>query len=136
MAQRPKTICRQVGCGQYVDGDYCVAHKDANAKTVYDKARSTDETRRMYQSARWRKFRAWILNRSPMCARLVRGEACRYPATIIHHLIDPAFRPDLFVTASNVCPTCALHHPAGVKGTPEWKPYVDYTPVDATIRKF
>jgi hypothetical protein len=125
--QRPKTICHQIGCGLYVEGDYCAAHKIENAKTAYDRQRADDPTRKMYQSARWRKFRLAMLTRNPMCQRLERGEACRSAATVIHHLTSPESKPALFLVPSNVVCVCALHHPAGVKGTPEWKVGIDFS---------
>jgi hypothetical protein len=83
--------------------------------------------RDLHRVTRWVKFRAAILNRNPMCAVLENGQACRYPAIILHHIISPVVRPDLQLVASNVVPTCRQHHP-NCPGTPWWKPGVHYTP--------
>jgi hypothetical protein len=131
MTQDRTKICRQTGCGQSVtNADYCPAHTRDNQETRYDKARSTDAIRKMYYTARYRRFRDFLWRRNPMCARISKGVRCNNPSTDLHHLVSPEMPGGLalFLTDSNVIFLCKNCHPGGTAGTPHWKPNVDYVP--------
>lgn len=121
MANRALTICHQAGCGRTVrDANYCERHVQSNDVTAYDARRFADDPiRRRYFSRGYHKFRAVMLSYNPLCQRLIGGVVCSRAATVLHHVVDPSIREDLFLTPSNAICLCAKHHPAGVKGNPE-----------------
>jgi hypothetical protein len=89
--------------------------------------RRNDEVRKMYAQARWPKSQHHFLNSNPMCQRLQPdGSPCRNGATLVHHLISPRQRPDLFVDPHNVVALCANCHPTS-EGTPQWVAGRDYS---------
>ncbi len=90
--------------------------------------KKNDPVNRLYWLASWFRFKLHCLNRNPICQRIIRGEQCHNPAWVVHHLISPRERPDLFLDATNVVCLCANCHPGGEEGTPEWKEGVDYVP--------
>jgi 5-methylcytosine-specific restriction endonuclease McrA len=93
-----------------------------------DRYRKNDPIRQMYLLARfgWRKFRAYIITRNPVCQRIVTNpltfhqEQCREPAVEVHHLISPRTRPDLFTEPANVVCLCKHCH-TKTQGEPEGK---------------
>ena len=134
MPERPHTICRQPGCGKYVQGEYCPEHVKDNNKKKYDKHRASDVTRKMYYTARYRRFHEFLKVRNPMCQRIQPdGTRCKNPSTDLHHLIDPDAPGglELFLNASNAVMLCKHCHPGGTAGTPEWKVNMDYVPTFA-----
>jgi len=72
-----------------------------------------------YGRVRWLNFRSFILHRRPLCQKINKGIRCTRPARIVHHLISPRTRPDLFVDEKNVIALCELDHPP-TEGTPNW----------------
>ena len=134
MPERPHTICRQPGCGKYVQGQYCPEHMKDNNKTKYDKHRASEATRKLYYTARYQRFREFLWVRNPMCQRIQPdGTACRNPSKILHHLIDPDAPGGLakFLSSDNCVMLCEHCHPGGTAGTPEWKANIDYVPTFA-----
>ena len=102
---------------------YCAKHTEAPPPSQ----RVRDAVDKMYDTARWATFRAWMLMQNPICQRIVKGEQCHNPSSVVHHLISPRQRPDLFTDPRAVtclCPTC---HDAS-EGTPTWRPGVDFVP--------
>jgi len=96
---------------------------------AYDKMRADDVTRKMYGKSFWRRrYQPAMLANNPICQRLINGEQCHNPATLVHHLLSPRERPDLFTTPSNTVCLCAGCHPGGMESTPLWRPNVDYVP--------
>ncbi len=90
--------------------------------------KKNDHVNRLYELASWGRFKIHVLNRNPICQRIIRGEQCHAPAKVVHHLISPRQRPDLFLDAKNVVCLCPNCHPGGEAGTPEWKEGVDFVP--------
>jgi 5-methylcytosine-specific restriction enzyme A len=133
MPDRPHTICRQPGCGKYVQGDYCPEHLKDNAVKQYDHARASDKTRKLYYTARYRRFRDFLQGRNPICQKINNGVRCNRPSSVLHHLVDPDAPGGLalFLTASNAVMLCPSCHPGGEAGTPNWKVNVDYVPTYA-----
>jgi hypothetical protein len=67
------------------------------------------------------------LARNSICQKIQRdGQQCRNGASIVHHLISPRARPDLFLDVHNVVALCAACHPGGECGTPDWVSGRDY----------
>jgi hypothetical protein len=82
----------------------------------------------MYSRAPWPAFRLLMLGQNPICQRIQRdGKQCRNAATLVHHLLSPRVRPDLFVDPGNVACLCEHCHPTE-EGTPHWRSGVDYIP--------
>lgn len=104
---------------------FCEAHQETNSVLDARRNRPRDEVDRMYGTVRWLRFRELILHRRPMCQKIVRGQPCRNPAHVIHHLISPRVDISKFIDPENVlalCDTC--HTPE--EGTPHWRAGVDY----------
>src|ERR1019366_10418928 len=95
----------QPGCGIPTAAKHCEKHMQKNAS-------SDDAVDKKYHTAAWTHFRAALLVRNPQCQRLDHGEECRNAGKILHHLISPRVRADLFLTPSNVVALCADHHPS------------------------
>ena len=66
-----------------------------------------------YLSSPWRRFRGWVLARSPLCADPFGYHAedgRQEAATEVHHLIRRLARPDLALDPGNVQPLCKSCH--------------------------
>lgn len=126
-------VCCEPGCGQpNVRGSrWCAKHQLDNSffksRREFNKQRwQKDEVYRQYGGALWRQFRELMLAQNPMCQKIQKdGGHCRYPAKIVHHLISPRERRDLFLEPSNVACVCEFDHP-NTEGTPHWRPGIDY----------
>jgi hypothetical protein len=88
--------------------------------------RANDPVRKMYDKAYWRRFERFVLARNQICQKIENGVQCICGASIVHHLISPRARPDLFLDVRNVVALCERHHPGGEAGTPEWKEGRDF----------
>jgi hypothetical protein len=130
--------CKQIGCTQNVlDGKYCPAHQAANSTKEYDKVRGKhDPNRKLYWTARYRRFRDFLAVRNPICVRINNGVRCSRPSNVLHHIVSPDVAPELFLTASNAVMLCENCHPGGTAGTPDWKPNVHYVPSYAGFGAF
>jgi hypothetical protein len=112
-------------CGQlaYGGATTCDECKKKTAQSTADR-RDDDATRKRYNSAAWRRFRAAILAHNVICQAYVEhpttqlAEQCHAPATEIHHLKSPRTRPDKMFTVSNVVVLCKAHHHKG-QGEPD-----------------
>src|SRR5579864_3161814 len=101
-------VCRARTCGQpSVRGSvFCEKH----SKEPPESQRVRGETDLMYGTVRWFRFRSWLLPQNPMCQKLTKGQPCRNPAHVVHHLISPRVRPDLFIDPANVVCLCDHCH--------------------------
>ena len=66
-----------------------------------------------YGTARWLRFRGWVLNRQPLCADPFGyhdQDGVAVPAKEVHHLIPYKQRPDLALSESNVQALCRSCH--------------------------
>ncbi len=125
-------VCRERGCGQpnQRGSGFCEKHVTSNSYVEEEKFRyKHDAVSQMYSRAPWPTFRKWILARNPICQRLHARVQCHNPATLVHHLVSPRTRPDLFVTAANCVALCVHCHPTD-EGTPNWRPGVEYVPTE------
>ncbi len=122
LAEPPGTLC--AGCKA----------KAQERKRETDRYRADDPVRKMYQTPAWKNFRLAVLQRNPICQRLVENwrtgflemEQCSNPATDIHHFKSPRVRPDLFTDWANVAALCThCHHKnAGETDTSRYVPTV------------
>lgn len=117
--------CRE--CGKLAERGsvFCKEHVDKHESFDAAHARVHDAVDLMYGRVRWINFREFILHRRPMCQRLVKGEPCRNPARIVHHLISPRSDISKFTDPNNVLALCETCH-TPEEGTPHWQPGVDY----------
>lgn len=84
MPKRPKSICRQAGCGALVDAPgYCVKHLKAKRKDE-DAQRGTAQERG-YTSA-WTKARSHYLRKHPLCVYCKRSGRLQ-AANVVDHII-------------------------------------------------
>jgi len=126
---RTLTTCNEPGCGlAAVPGTrWCEKHQVDNHEKKYDRDRNAnDRIRKMYKLARWIHLSEWLRRRNAQCQRLRAGVQCWHPSTLVHHLISPYDRLDLFFTPGNLVCLCADCHPGGTAGTPSWKEGVDF----------
>ena len=66
-----------------------------------------------YGSARWLRFRLWVLARHPLCADPFgyhEKDGGTVPATEVHHLQPYKQRPDLALSESNTQALCRSCH--------------------------
>jgi len=126
MPDRLHQACRENGCRKRTNArsGYCPDHEKANtaleAQRIHNRERRDDPINKMYETRAWEAFRLHVLNRNPLCQRIgTDGMQCRYPATLIHHLISPRVDVNKFMDPQNVVALCAACHPPS-EGTPDW----------------
>jgi hypothetical protein len=124
MPTRANTLCRE--CGRPCAGMYCQLHLQDNSALEADRNRNREAIRGMYKRARWMNLAAWLRRRNAQCQRLRAGVQCWHPSEVVHHLIAPQDRLDLFYTPSNLVCLCNECHPASRQGTPEWRCGIDF----------
>jgi len=122
-------MCGQSGCPNAAmqTSRWCTAHQQTNEQKERERLRQQDEVNRLYGREPWTSFRIMLLNRNPFCQRIHNGKRCENLATLVHHLLSPRERPDLFTTPANCVGLCEHCHPNDA-GTPQWRPHVDYIP--------
>lgn len=126
MAFRIHRWCREPGCCERTTdrSGFCTKHVGNNSYARGRSARraethKNDPTFKLYLSVAWRvRFRACFLAHNVICQRLHNGVRCNRPVEILHHIISPRKRPDLFFTPSNVVGVCRQDHPI-TEGEPE-----------------
>jgi hypothetical protein len=133
MPTRANTICHQPGCGRPCSGPYCPEHVENNAKLAYNRDRNKETIYSMYNGTRWRRLTVFLRARNAQCQKINNGVRCQRASVLVHHLIAPEIRLDLFYTPSNLVCLCAECHPGGTAGTPEWRPDVDFVPTKCDV---
>jgi 5-methylcytosine-specific restriction protein A len=84
MPRRPKSVCRQPGCGLLIDGPgFCSAH--IKVKQQEDTERRGTAHERGYTSA-WTKARGHYLRKHPLCVYCER-QGRVMPATVVDHIV-------------------------------------------------
>jgi len=78
-----------------------------------------------YTTGAWPKLSRVMRGLNPICQRIIVSnlygtEQCHSPATLVHHIVSPRQRPDLFLVPSNLICLCDQCHP-DAEGTPNWK---------------
>jgi hypothetical protein len=97
---------------------FCPKHA-AKTKERINEGRRSDEVRKLYKRTFWIEFREWFLRKHPVCQRVIDGKRCLQPATVVHHMLSPRDRPDLFLDEDNCRAVCAPHHPTGQGAGPD-----------------
>ncbi len=80
----------------------------------YDRAGRDPESKRFYDSGRWRKARLSKLRTDPLCERC-RSRGLLVPAAHVHHRIELRDAPELALDESNLeslCHPCHSRHHA------------------------
>ncbi|MFC7518706.1 HNH endonuclease [Herbaspirillum sp. GCM10030257] len=122
MPRRPKSICRQAGCGKAIDAPgYCDQHR--KAKQQADAKKRGTAHQRGYTSA-WTRAARFYLQAHPLCERCAKAGRIT-AATVVDHriphrlkqaidsgieaLIDAA-RTLFWDSKNNWCPLCKRCH--------------------------
>jgi hypothetical protein len=129
---RAPVACPDCGQPSVRGARYCEKHVQNNAATTARREANTlrnrhDSVGGMYDRQPWPGFQARMIRNNVICQRLNRGVRCRNLSKIVHHLIGPRQRPDLFVDPKNVVCLCRHCHPPD-EGTPHWREGVDFVP--------
>lgn len=74
LASRP---CAKPGCAALVSRGYCERHAPMDPRALERAAKDVDP---FYNSTTWRKLRAVVLRRSPLCV------LCRAAASVVDHI--------------------------------------------------
>jgi len=126
MPTKPPVACRR--CGKSTtSGRYCEDHKGeaTESKQSYDRWRGNDETTKLYHTARWFRFRDTFLTFNPICMRVINGQQCMKPTSIVHHLEALRVNLSRFLDPSNVAAVCKNHHRGGEEGMKPDERYVE-----------
>ena len=84
MPYKPRHPCAHPGCPALVEGRFCEAHAQADAR-AYARYRRDPETDRRYGRA-WRRIRAAYIATHPLCEEC--EKAGRFtPAQEVHHIL-------------------------------------------------
>jgi 5-methylcytosine-specific restriction protein A len=102
MPWKPAKPCCKPGCGALTGGRFCEEHEKAEREAV-DQRRGNSNSRGY--GARWRKLRAYILKRDPIC----RAPGCSEPSTDVDHII-PRGQPGGTDDPLNLQGLCHTHH--------------------------
>jgi len=107
MTLAPPTACRWPGCPELTRdrSGYCEDHRN-KAKRQYDKATDAKRgsARQRGYDRHWERFRAWFLQRRPLCER------CGKLAEVVHHIQPLDERPDLRLDPANCQALCRDCH--------------------------
>ena len=82
----------------------------AESDRDYDQTRRRDDD--MIRTARWQRYREWVLRRAPLCCNPISAHEHERPATQVHHIEGRHRRPDLAFALSNTAPLCTKCHAA------------------------
>ncbi|HXZ14067.1 MAG TPA: hypothetical protein VEG64_16900 [Candidatus Sulfotelmatobacter sp.] len=83
-----------------------------------------------YTRGAWPKLSRVMRGHNPVCQKILnvgmyKNEQCHNASTLVHHLVSPKERPDLFLVPSNLVCLCENCHPP-TEGTPDWVAGKDY----------
>lgn len=111
MPYAPNTPCSKSGCRALAlpDSPYCAVHADtvrAN-KRAHERYRGNSAARGYGRT--WRKFRANILDQTPLCAECSRQGRITV-ATVVDHVKPHKGNEQLFWDATNCQPLCKACH--------------------------
>lgn len=142
MSERFQRNCRMSGCPMLTRdrAGYCekhIAHAGDSVRKRNKMRRENDPIwREMYETARWKHFRRWLINQNPICQRLIGGVQCTNPSYLVHHCLSPRIRPDLFVEARNCVCLCGSGCHPNTESTPNWKAGVDFCETAFSLPSF
>jgi len=114
MALRAKRPCNAPLCPALVSGDqrYCPKHAPKEKLRQYEEKKQ-DGTYQLYQTPRWRKFRAWFLRLNPICMKVIDGRQCEQIANTVHHRRGLRSHPQDLCAAQHCAAVCGEHHHSG-----------------------
>ncbi len=106
MADRPLKACASPGCPNKTTTHLC-QDCDRSRRRQYQRDRDPDNE--FYRTKRWRKFRAYLKRKYPLCIECL--EHGRYtPSKHFDHRKPRRTHPELAFDESNIDPLCASHH--------------------------
>jgi 5-methylcytosine-specific restriction protein A len=76
---------------------------------AYEQSAGRKEDHKFYDSARWKRFRKWILSGEPLCRRCA-AQGIHAAAEHLHHIEPRRTHPELELCESNVEPLCKSCH--------------------------
>lgn len=94
--------CARPGCPEIVTSRYCAAHQSEEYRRL-DKRKG--DKRQRYSTTRWRRFRAHILRKRPICQ-----ECHRAASNEVAHIIPWDDEPELAYDPDNVRALCKPCH--------------------------
>lgn len=86
------------------------AHSARAQQRHYNRTRRDPELLRLYSTARWQKFRAYIKRERIFCERCKVEGRPLVPGELVHHLVDPREDPDRAFEPENVQLVCRGCH--------------------------
>ncbi len=114
---RPPRICSHPGCSALTESSdgRCPKHprqpfaelRGPEKRRAYN--RDQPASNRFYKTTGWRKVRAEVLRRKPLCVECERLGRVMV-ATLVDHIIPYRERPDLGLDRSNLQPLCHSCH--------------------------
>jgi hypothetical protein len=115
MGLAAKKPCNKPCCPdfQIAGSRYCAKHSEQVKQEEYAE-RANDEVRKLYHTARWRRFKTQFFTLNWQCQRIKDGVRCPYPASLIHHRRSPRENLDLMFEETNcvgLCTRCHHGHP-------------------------
>lgn len=110
-------LCKAKGCGNVIEKrGYCEEHKHLDVPFVFKENRPQQDHSKMYQTARWKKLRAFILDRDEhRCA------VCGGHATIVDHIQPHEGNEELFYDENNLQLLCRSCHGTKTAGESQRK---------------
>ncbi len=111
-----KRACESPGCSAPAEknSNTCAEHETLTRRRARYDARRGKTAERGYD-ARWRKVRAMVLSREPLCRQCARKGELK-PAGVVDHIIPHRGDPRLFNDPHNLQPLCAPCHATKTRG--------------------
>lgn len=107
MARAQKKACANPGCPNVTLGARYCDPCEKERRRLYQQVRNDDND--FYRTARWRRFRAWLKRRLPLC-RECKENGRLVPSKHFDHIQPRRERPDLAFETSNIDPHCESCH--------------------------
>jgi len=102
MPTKPKSICRNSGCGRIAVSDgYCSIHK---------RTKEQSQHLALYKTPQWRKLRYQALRRDRGICVICEREGYQRMATDVDHIIEHSGDIELFYDLSNLQSLCKSCH--------------------------
>jgi 5-methylcytosine-specific restriction protein A len=102
-----KYLCRFPGCGTLLENQgYCDKHKIEKKTEPFKNAVKSNEG--LYNTTRWRKLRAKLLEEQENCYRC--GIFKTESKLEVHHIIPPRGDEELFFDINNLAVVCSECH--------------------------
>jgi len=113
MPYKLKKPCKQTGCPNLTNGDYCSEHKSLNKR---------DSTSVKIYDSRWKKARERFLKINPLCNECLK-EKNIVPATVVDHIVPHRGDKNLFWDESNWQPLCKRCHDKKTRTQDQYQEY-------------